>query len=108
MSTAISTRDSIERLLADCSLERGRLLPEGDSRRTLRRRMFKGASLHFNEGTASVECLVRNLSGHGVMVELDPLNLLPDAFVFRLAGDDRLRQAELVWRQGEKAGIRFP
>lgn len=107
MSTAFSTHDSIEKLMAQGELEAGRLRMEGDRRRTLRRRIFKGATLHFNCGTVSLECLVRNLSGHGVMVELDPLSLLPETFVFRMAGDDRRRHAELAWRQGSKAGIRF-
>ena len=107
MSTAFSTHDSIEKLMSDGGLEYDLLRPEGDRRRTLRRRIFKGATLHFNCVTVSLECLVRNLSGHGVMAELDPLSLLPETFVFRMAGDDRRRQAELVWRQGSKAGIRF-
>ena len=108
MSTAISTHDSIERLVADGGLEFGGLRPRGDLRRTLRRKIFKGATLHFNCGTVSVECIARNLSGHGVMVELDPLSPVPSAFVFRLAGDEKRRQAELVWRQANRAGIRFP
>ena len=107
MRTVFRTHDSIEKLMARGELELGKLRMKGDRRRTLRRKIFKGATLHFNCGTVSFQCLVRNLSGHGVMVELDPLNQLPETFVFRLAGDDRRRQAELAWWHGSKVGIRF-
>ena len=107
MSTAFSTHDTIEKLMAEGGLEQGRLQPAGEKRRMQRRRVFRGAVLHSNCGTVSVECLVRNLSGQGAMVKLDPLGMVQETFVFRLAGDDCKRQAELVWRRGGMAGLRF-
>lgn len=107
MSMAFSTHDTIGKLMAQGGLEQGRLQPAGEKRRMQRRKVFRGAVLHFNCGTVSAECLVRNLSGHGAMVQLDPLSMVAGTFVFRLAGDDCSRQAELVWRQGGRAGIRF-
>ena len=78
-----------------------------ERRREIRRRVFKGAKLVFNNGYGSVECVVRNQSDHGARLRLGDSIAAPSRFEVHIAGDGAPRPARACWRTQTEIGIAF-
>lgn len=77
-----------------------------ERRRELRQRSLLGASLSFNRGQITTDCVVHNVSGGGALVLL-PHATTVDSGDLRLHIRQRgeLHVAHVVWRHGDKAGL---
>jgi hypothetical protein len=76
-----------------------------DNRTAPRQRTFKGGSISLPG--AIIECIIRNLSDTGAMIELaDPL-ALPDEFTLIIKPELLKRSCELAWRRGNRIGVHF-
>jgi len=78
-----------------------------ERRCSLRRRALMGARIIFRDGYCSMGCLILDISEEGALLQPDDIILCPKTFVLKPRFDPP-RQAEIVWRKGNKIGVRFP
>ena len=76
-----------------------------DSRRAKRHRTFKGVSITLPTGT--VECIVRNISASGALLELNAPALVPDDFSLVIKPERQRRLCQVVRRTALQLGVRF-
>jgi hypothetical protein len=76
-----------------------------DRRAHPRRRSFLGSRLIFNGMSSSIDCITRNVSDGGVMVEVDPAIDLPEDVHFVLRHGAARVPGRIVWRSGAHAGV---
>ncbi|MEF2072274.1 PilZ domain-containing protein [Consotaella aegiceratis] len=82
--------------------------PDDSERRAApRTRMLKRAKILFNNHFSTYDCIVRNISATGALLTLDEAVHLPKTFELRIGDDKQARPAQLVYRRGMFAGIRF-
>ena len=76
-----------------------------DERRAVaRQRTFLKGVLAFNNGNSSEDCLVRNLTDHGALIEL-PHPHAPSVFDLVVSAKGLHRRARVVWRNGGRFGL---
>ncbi|MFK0162055.1 PilZ domain-containing protein [Rhizobium sp. NPDC090279] len=78
--------------------------PEG--RTSVRKRTLLGAKIIFNDGHSVFDCLVKNLSDTGAMIQIENPLSAPNAFNLRLS-DNRLMACEVRWRKINSMGVQF-
>lgn len=78
-----------------------------DERRERRRKVLKGGTIRFNGGYGAMQCLVRNLSEGGAMLEFGETLGVPVHFDLAIDGTNGSRPARLRWRSERMAGIEF-
>jgi len=80
----------------------------GENRRSERRqRVYKGARIVFNNGYAVFDCVVRNISGGGAMLEMETMLGIPRSFQVVLDQSEKARPCRVVWRTESRLGIAF-
>lgn len=72
-----------------------------------RRRVFKGATLSFNNGYGAMECVVRNESEHGAQLSFGETSAVPAAFNMAIRGEAAKRAARVRWRTLTTVGISY-
>jgi PilZ domain-containing protein len=72
-----------------------------------RQRVYKQARIIFNNGYAVFDCIVRNISDGGAMLEMETLLGIPRAFQIVLDHDARARPCRVVWRTERRMGVAF-
>ncbi len=70
-----------------------------------RRKMLKGATLHFNKGFSSLECVVRDISASGARIQMGETVGVPTRFVLSIAGEDTRIEASVRWRGARNIGL---
>jgi hypothetical protein len=78
-----------------------------ERRSQLRQRVLKGATIRFNKGYGALECVVRNLSENGARLSFGETTGVPAAFELKIAGGERLREAQIRWRTPDSVGVLF-
>lgn len=82
------------------------LLPDHEERRgSGRSRTLLGATVIFRDGTATVPCVVRNRTANGAQLEIPANQLIPKRFYLVTAKDNKVYEAELVWKRTNRIGI---
>ena len=76
-----------------------------ENRRSPRQRTFKGGSISLSGGI--IECIIRNLSETGAMVELAGPASVPDTFVLIIKPEILKRSCEVVWQRDNRMGVHF-
>ena len=78
-----------------------------DERRASPRiRAFKGARIIYNNGVATRDCTIRNLSAGGARLVMETTMELPNVFELALEDGSR-RQCEIRWRRFNELGVEF-
>jgi hypothetical protein len=80
---------------------------EANRRAERRQRVYKHARIIFNNGYAVFDCLVRNISGGGAMLEMETLLGIPRAFQIVLDHDAKARPCRVIWRTDRRMGVAF-
>jgi hypothetical protein len=80
--------------------------PGTDRRHAQRHRALMGARIVFRNGYCSMGCLVLNISDEGALLQPDDVVMCPKTFTLQPRADAP-RQCELIWRKGDKIGVRF-
>jgi len=80
----------------------GVVFPE--RRASVRRRVLKGATISFNHGYSSFECLVRNQSPGGARLSFAETFALPKSFWLMVSGE-RPVKAEVRWSSMTAVGV---
>jgi hypothetical protein len=76
-----------------------------ENRRKPRQRTFKGGSIALPTGI--VECIVRNLSATGALLELKAPALIPNEFELLIKPELTRRSCRVVRRDGLQLGVHF-
>lgn len=78
-----------------------------DRRKSPRRRSFLGARISFNQQCSTLNCVVRNLSLDGALVQIPDVVALPGAFSLEIPQQQRVYSARVCWRNADSFGIAF-
>ena len=76
-----------------------------DKRRAPRQRTYKGGSIPLPIGT--VDCVIRNISAGGALLELKGPALVPSHFHLIIKPTNVRRSCEVMRRDGLNLGVRF-
>jgi hypothetical protein len=76
-----------------------------DKRRDLRRRTFKGGAISWVGG--GTDCIIRNLSDTGALLECPNPAALPENFVLTIKPELLKRSCGVAWRCGQRVGAHF-
>jgi len=81
--------------------------PNGsEHRRSLRRRTLKTGKISFSFA-AGLDCIVRNISETGALLQLETSVGVPDKFDLIIKPDNIKRSCEVAWRSAKRIGVRF-
>jgi hypothetical protein len=72
-----------------------------------RQRVLKGGRLKFNKGYSVFECIVRNRSVTGVLLDLGDTSAIPGHFDLDIAGEKLPRAVTVRWRNMTALGVSF-
>ena len=76
-----------------------------ERRQSLRRRVFKGAKLFFQNYMMSVDCTIRNESDDGMQLTVDPGLMLPTEMTLLNRKEGTLAPVQMIWRKGHHMGV---
>jgi hypothetical protein len=76
-----------------------------DRRALPRHKTFIKGRIYFNNRLASMECIVRDVTGQGCRIEFSENVTLPDNFELYLPNKDEYFQARVKWRRGNNIGL---
>lgn len=77
-----------------------------ESRTAARKRTLLGAKIIFNDGHSVFDCVVRNLSDTGAMIQIENPLSAPSIFNLQLS-DSRLLACQVRWRKINSLGVHF-
>jgi hypothetical protein len=70
-----------------------------------RQRTFKGGSV--STPTGVMQCVIRNLSDTGALIELPGVIAEPDTFTLIIKPEELKRSCTVKWRIGRRLGVQF-
>jgi hypothetical protein len=68
--------------------------------------VLKAAKISFKQGTAAIDCMVRDISDGGARLLVASVIGIPDSFELAIPGEP-VRQCRLIWRKSEQIGVAF-
>jgi len=77
-----------------------------NNRREHRQRTLKAGRIILSLQT-TMDCMVRNLSARGALLEIGVIAALPPKFELLLVDANTVRNVELRWQRGQRAGVEF-
>jgi hypothetical protein len=72
-----------------------------------RHRTLKGGKISYANETCVVDCVIRNLSLTGANVVVPMTVGIPSTFILVDAHGGTRHPAQIVWRKGDRIGVRF-
>ncbi|MCJ2065687.1 PilZ domain-containing protein [Methylobacterium sp. J-088] len=78
-----------------------------EHRRETRQRVFLKGRIVFNNGSSSLDCLVRDMSSSGARLVMSETTTLPEVFDLYIPQKDRTYRATLRWRREDGIGVTF-
>src|SRR5829696_10231895 len=82
-------------------------LADAEQRRAPRLRALIGARIVFNNGQATVDCLIRDVSETGAKLIISAPVPLPDRFELIIPQKGITRRVRVAWRRATEIGVRF-
>jgi hypothetical protein len=79
----------------------------GEKRQSSRHRTLKGAQIAFQEGHATIQCIVRNLSDTGACLAVESPIGIPNTFSLVFDGPEPDRTCRVMWRTKDRIGVEF-
>jgi hypothetical protein len=77
-----------------------------DDTRLLGHRVYKAAQIVFNDRRAAIDCIVRNLSDKGALLQVaSPLGI-PETFDL-VCGDAMIRPCHVLWWKEKHIAVEF-
>ena len=77
-----------------------------DKRDNPRQRTFKGGAISW-VGGASIDCIIRNLSDTGALLECSSAAKIPDSFILIIKPELLKRSCDVAWRLERRIGVQF-
>jgi hypothetical protein len=83
--------------------------PPGPERRAIPRlrTLQRGRVCYGMDHALSFDCMIRNLTAKGAMLRCPASQEIPDRFTLLHINGGMAFEAELTWRRGEDAGVKF-
>lgn len=81
--------------------------PMPENRRSDRLKSLLRARIIFNAGSSTIECLIKNVSAHGMRLEMADGLSVPGEFDLEVPHKGRTYRARLVWRGDGMIGVAF-
>ena len=78
-----------------------------NKRGTPRKRALKSGKIIYAGGSFSIDCIIRDLSDTGARLQVPTTVTIPDSFILVDAHAGVRRAATVVWRRGDRMGVRF-
>ncbi len=78
-----------------------------ERRKAQRLRSLLGGRVSFNQSHSTLDCVVRNLSEDGALLQVSDAVALPASFDLEVAKHQRSYIARIRWRDGERVGVAF-
>ena len=78
-----------------------------DERRSLRRRVLKGAIIAYNDRRSTLPCTVRDLSETGARLRADNAISPPDTFTLIIELDGFEADCKVIWRKPPELAVTF-
>ena len=79
----------------------------GEQRRSPRRSAYMKASIFHPLQTERLDCIVRDISSDGALIDFQYPMDLPKIFWLRLEGDATLNLCTIAWRSERQVGVEF-
>lgn len=76
-----------------------------EKRSTPRMRVLKAGTIAF--GGSAIDCIVRNLTVSGALLEVESPVGIPHRFVLVIPSEDVSRSCRLIWASERRIGVRF-
>jgi PilZ domain len=76
-----------------------------ERRAATRHRSYKSGKLVFNDNKSVLDCIIRNLSQAGALLEIPAVATVPEEF--DLHADGGVRRCKVLWRRPNRMGIKF-
>jgi hypothetical protein len=76
-----------------------------DKRVFPRNRVLRAGAIEFNGGV--IDCVVRNLSSTGAMLDVASPVGIPEHFTLVLPADGHCTPCHVVWRKAKRIGVTF-
>ncbi|MGE0563856.1 MAG: PilZ domain-containing protein [Pseudolabrys sp.] len=77
-----------------------------ERRKVQRHRTLKGGHIAFN-GSAAIDCCVRNLSPRGACLDVELSVGVPDSFVLLIDSEHARHTCRVIWREAKRLGVEF-
>jgi hypothetical protein len=81
-------------------------IPMENQRASQRQRILKTGTISFDRA-AGINCIVRNVSETGALLEIESPVGIPNIFTLVIAKDEVQRPCHVVWRSARRIGIGF-
>lgn len=78
-----------------------------ERRKFPRRASYLGGRIVFNHRSSTVDCLLRNISETGAKLTFSSSVPVPDVFEVVIHKKSESRQARMIWRRMDEAGVVF-
>lgn len=78
-----------------------------EQRKQPRLRVLLKGRIYFNNGSSSIDCLVRDMSATGARLMLSETATLPEKFDLYIPQKERTYRASLRWRREDGIGVTF-
>jgi hypothetical protein len=76
-----------------------------ERRRAPRQRALLSAKLATVDGTQTLDCVIRNISPDGALIETNSPHLVPRELHLVQIKDGTVWDAEVIWRNGNRVGL---
>ena len=93
--------------MADLKAKAVLKLADAEQRQAPRLRALIGARIVFNNGQATLDCLIRDVSETGAKLTVSALIPLPDRFEVIIPQKGVTRPVRVAWRRATEIGVRF-
>jgi PilZ domain-containing protein len=78
-----------------------------ERRASSRQRRLHGAKIVFNDGSSSIDCVVRDLSTNGARLDVVSPIGIPEWFDLRINRNGACYPSKVAWRSGKQIGVTF-
>jgi hypothetical protein len=78
-----------------------------EHRSSRRQRVLKSGKIIYNNGSIVIDCTIRNISETGAQLQIPTSVGIPDRFDFSETMGGTRRPVMVLWRKGDRIGIRF-
>lgn len=76
-----------------------------ERRRSLRQRALLSAKVADTDARQTIDCVIRNFSDDGVLIETESVLAVPNAFHLLHVRDGMVWDARVMWRRGRLLGL---
>ena len=83
------------------------MIDEDNKRTTNRARVLKAAKIYRLNGNFAMDVTIRDISATGCKIVCKDQMALPNEMQFVVPGNGISREAIVIWRKGDLAGVRF-